>query len=479
MIIVLPFHAGEIERVRELLSWCLELGGCRNHCAVLVADAAVPWVGGMELLEHAQRVFKEASMISPDAPITGGWPTAANRMFLFAAEKMQAEGQPWLWLEADAIPLRVGWLEALDAAYGACGKPFMGAVIPALKSGLPFTYLNGVAVYPANAYGIMEATSRNAPGKAFDVACAGVLLPQAADTPLVHCHWGLPDKPPVFIGDVGQAHDNYVTLSFIRRDAVLFHRNKDGSLIRNLRRKLFFQRGIPMTVVLPFCNRDAEFQLRNVRWMRELDAKLTCHALLLYPNDTLNPYVKNMGTEASSAFTSVQRRPYYGTSNSGWPSGANKAWQTAAAEMMPVGPWLWLEADANPLCSGWLDAIAAKYARCGKAFFGPIVEGRGHMNGVGIYPADTPKRCPKAMACTDVAFDYVMRPEMIHDCYDASRDIQHCWGIVGGKPHATDGNAAHFSSQTDLANWLDPNAVLFHRCKDGSLIDRLRERHNR
>jgi hypothetical protein len=87
-------------------------------------------------------------------------------------------------------------------------------------------------------------------------------------------------------------------------------------------------------------------------------------------------------------------------------------------------------------------------------------------------------RCPKTMSCTNLAFDWVMRPEMIHECYDAGALIQHCWGITAGRPDPVYGEPAHFATQREVDNWLEPDAVLFHRCKNGSLIDRLRERRH-
>jgi hypothetical protein len=68
-----------------------------------------------------------------------------------------------------------------------------------------------------------------------------------------------------------------------------------------------------------------------------------------------------------------------------------------------------------------------------------------------------------------------MKDEMIWECHNAEPLIQHVWGIVNGQTHPILGEAPVFRTQNEVKSWLNPKAVLFHRCKDASLIDRLRE----
>jgi len=141
-------------------------------------------------------------------------------------------------------------------------------------------------------------------------------------------------------------------------------------------------------------------------------------------------------------------------------------------------PWLWLEPDAIPLKADWLDQLAREYQHRGKPFLGPIVQGRGHMNGVGIYPPDAALRCPRAMNAQHEAWDVVMRDEMIHDCHDASALIFQVWGMVGGKPHPCEEHSpTHFATWTNVQSWIPLKAVLAHRVKDGSLTKLLTKNH--
>ncbi len=478
MIVVLAFHTGDARLVEELLEWCSDLGNCPNHTALLVADAAVPWDTGRKLLSQAQQVFASASILCTEKPHTEKWPAAANAMWLASARHIIAHvNEPWLWLEPDAIPLRSGWLDALSDAYAKCGKSFMGAIVNAQLNAKSFTYMNGVAVYPPDAIETVAPTMRD-PQIAWDVAAASVLVPKAANTALIHCWWGENNLPPTFKPNA--TGRNAKPIAWIPKEAVLHHRCKDGSLISALCQRLGLKRKPPksdFTVVLPVCNKDISCLTSTLAWMLCLHGQLPHKALLAYPADA-EKFLGPARRLAESAFAIVESHRYRGSSTGMWPAGANVAWQSTAARMLIGGTdWLWLEPDAVPLKANWLDALIYEYKRAGKPFMGPIVPGRGHMNGVGIYPANTAIRCPRAMKCSREAWDYAMRPEMIHDCHDASNLIQHFWGVVNDAPHPFEGSPPHFATWHDVERWIPPNAVLMHRNKDGSLAARLTEHH--
>lgn len=102
------------------------------------------------------------------------------------------------------------------------------------------------------------------------------------------------------------------------------------------------------------------------------------------------------------------------------------------------------------------------------------------MNGVGIYPWDVMRLNEAAMLTRAAAWDVVLRPNMEHDCVNLNHLIQHAWNV-----HPVDrtmiwngeGKPVSFASQDDVNLYLDFNAVLIHRVKDGSLIPLLREKH--
>ena len=139
-------------------------------------------------------------------------------------------------------------------------------------------------------------------------------------------------------------------------------------------------------------------------------------------------------------------------------------------------PWLWFEADMTPLKPGWFRTLEQAYRAAAKPCMGVLVPGMGHMNGTGIYPFDYAHWAKNAMTCIHSAWDTEQLKDLAGGkVKDASPLMQHVWGIIGGKPHPSQGPPPHFKTAREL-NWLDPRAVTFHRCKDSSLIDRLRER---
>ncbi len=475
MIVVIPFHPGDSHLVGDLLEWCYDLGGCPNHNAILVADAAVKWDVARTYLREAQSIFKSASILATDQPYTDPWPMSANAMWFFAARHVK---EPWLWLEPDAIPLRTGWLDAISDAYARCNRPFMGAIVPSMLNGQSFTYMNGVAVYPANVIDIVEPAMRDA-RVAWDVAAAPVILSKAMNTSLIHCWWGEKDLPPTF--SPGATGRNAKKLDWIPKDAVLHHRCKDGSLIMALRQKFGLPRNSSnsrIIVALPVCNKDIDCMIGTLEWMLKLHGRLSYRAVLPYPSDMGEKIISKIRQLASAIFSNVELLRYRGSSTAAWPSGANLAWQVTASRMLQDdASWLWLEPDAIPLKPDWLDQLVLEYERCGNSFMGPIVPQRGHMNGVGIYPADAALRCPKAMKATRDAWDTVMREEMIHDCHDSGNLIFHFWGVVKDKPHPCEGDPPYFETWRDVQRWIPKRAVLMHRNKDGSLVKRLTENH--
>ena len=260
---------------------------------------------------------------------------------------------------------------------------------------------------------------------------------------------------------------------------MIFHRNKDLTLIRMLRMRDFpgtAHTGEVM-VVIPFCNGDGRMFFKNIEWWRDLNdgQRHEFDALLSYENNTNQQVVHQITALAKTLFRNVYTTSY--------PHGQPGEWMQTIAfrhaatqvQLRFNQPFIWIEYNMIPLKRGWLDALVNAYRVCGKPFAGPIVPNMGHMNGTGIYPADTPSRIPRGINATRTAWDVAMKPEMIQHCHDLSALMYHCWGVNGGRLHPYHGTAPSFW-HNDLINQIPPSAMTFHRCKDGSLIDRLRER---
>lgn len=230
-------------------------------------------------------------------------------------------------------------------------------------------------------------------------------------------------------------------------------------------------------VVIPAADHDSQMMIKNLSWMENLGG---CKAFdaVVNQDESMHPIVaKQLIEHANKVFASVRVVRYQRPPMTRWPWAANWAFQCAAWYMLEElqRPWFWMEADCVPLKKGWLEAWFGEYRTCGKPLMGAIVDGRGHLNGTAIYPYDFAEISPVAMRSTDVAWDWEMRAETIHLSHH-SKLLCHVWGIVNGNTSPYDGPSAQFTSQQEVDRWVCPDAVLFHRSKEGSLIDRLRER---
>lgn len=477
MLCVIPFFSGDVRQAKRLLAWIADLGGCRGHDCLLVADAATPWDDALECYDSAKASFDSVVWASNERTVDG-WIPGSNSLFRVAAEWAQRESRAFLFLEPDAVPLKSGWLDTIASAYEIARHqtPFMGSLVYHQNPEWPNPYLEGVAVYPFDAWRRMEANFRT--DLSWTRACAPAVVPLAVNSPLFQHLWGEVGNPPIF-AERNVPGTNVFCLAQIKAEAALFHRQKDGSLIRLLRR----QRGIEdsptsqLLVVLPFCNKDAPMFSRNLDWWLELDGKIPFDCLLSFEAGTLPHYLADMKERATRLFESVREVEYPRPPARTWPPTIAFIQTARAVQNFWDGPWFWTEFDLIPLRRGWVQTLWAEYCRAGKPFMGPIVHTQGHMNGTGFYPADTPARIPRAMQDVTVAWDVAMKGEMMRDCHDCGGLLQHVWVVDHrGRFQPSGGGAEPSFRNPAFLGQLLPSAVAFHRQKDGTLIQRLRER---
>jgi hypothetical protein len=235
MLCILPVYKDDLPQLLNLIRWIHQLGGCREHDATIVADADTPAGPVFKLRFEAQQCFKSVSVISTERPIKG-WPQGPNELFLTAARHASTRNTHWLFLEPDCVPLCPGWLDKIDIHYRAKGARYLGQLVPCNKPGLPEKHFTGVGVYPSYAILNLEWSIRKNPDIAFDISTAAVLVPKATHCDLFQHLWGEVGNPPTFAHQ-GIPGTSTFGLSYLRKDAVLFHRTKDGKLIDLLRRR--------------------------------------------------------------------------------------------------------------------------------------------------------------------------------------------------------------------------------------------------
>lgn len=103
----------------------------------------------MDVQEVSRIAFKRMELF-PYSDWSGdkSWPTPQNYAWQQVARHIQQSDyreRGWLWWEADAVPIRPGWLKSLDSAYTKSRKLFAGA---ACESPDRSFYMNGVGIYP-------------------------------------------------------------------------------------------------------------------------------------------------------------------------------------------------------------------------------------------------------------------------------------------------------------------------------------------
>lgn len=486
MICVIPFFQGDLHQAKDLLKWVHELGGCQRHDALLVTSSDLAYDQATEMVGLAEKSFRSVSLIC--SGVLNGWPQGPNEMFLTAsAHCYQNEIGPWLFLEPDAIPLVEGWLDKIEAEYKQSVKRYMGNLVPGDHPLMPKVHMAGVGVYPWDAYRILSSLVRNAMTKAFDIVVAPVVVPEAHNTALIHHIWGETGRPPIF-AERNVPHTEVFCPQQIWPTAVIFHRNKDGSLIRLLRQSKFGkveEKPSKLAVVFSFHNKDASLMEKSMAWIREITPRLDRTAVLNYDANLDRSQFQRIRDHAHAVFSTVMNAPYPTPRGHlvGWPAACNYGFEKACnfiAQAVQL-PFLWFEADAVAVKPDWFHQIEAEYFRGQLPFMGCIVcdfDGMkmGHMNGTGVYPPDATRYIPNALANPAYPWDAGMKGEMIHLCHPCNHLIQHCGAVFNCKCKPANGPQAKFPTQLQVDQLVEPSTVYFHPSKDGSLIDRLRER---
>jgi hypothetical protein len=158
-------------------------------------------------------------------------------------------------------------------------------------------------------------------------------------------------------------------------------------------------------------------------------------------------------------------------------SGPNSAFRQVAWHFYhgQLGPYFWCELDCIPLRKDWLDRLETEYKSCGKPFMGAHVEIESvpeHMSGNAIY-VNVPELAPGLVQRTnwtprgqersyELAFDIAGAREVLPKAHFTNL-IQHKFRFKG------------FESRAEFDAVIDPNAVVFHSDKKGTIYKYLRE----
>lgn len=476
MLIVISTHAGDIQMSIRLMEWIAKLnGGPHDRSIVVIMDRGVQFDDFMEFRSAALEAFKDCTFQVVDIP-DRGWEKAPNAMFKEVCLLAGGISCCFLYIEPDCVPLRKGWLEAIEAEYLRLGKPYMGDIYVSDKHP-PSTqpqFMSGIAVYPATAFQELKFDGK----LAWDMENAQHMIANGAHTDLIRHRWGEKDLPPTFVERIEtNAAVNAFTPEMIRPQAVLFHRNKDGTLIDILDRRLHPKDyRNKMTIVFPVHAGDIRQAVRHAEWLEKMGVKHDHDAIISHDVGCPIVILNRLEQLLKTAFRRVTSFVYPRPRVMGYPAVANWAWQNTAAHMTKSSsPWFWMEADACALVPDWVERIQSEYDRCGKKFMGPHVKGMSHANGVMVYPPEAAEIMKTAMRLVgNGAFDYSGAQDYMPHCHDASSLIQHVWTIMGDAPSEVGGGQLPTHMNADQARrWIRHGTVIFHRLKSNDLIDLL------
>lgn len=243
-----------------------------------------------------------------------------------------------------------------------------------------------------------------------------------------------------------------------------------------------------LLVVIPFTARDLQLTLTLLDWCSHLGGCSDNPCLLVQDCRLAKDAGKPVFESAAKTFKSVEviTTPHPLQSEV-WPAGPNWMFETTllhlAKTKTPQEPWLWLEPDCVPMREGWLKDLENTYnSVCKrKPYVGQVIlPGLPKMptemlSGVAIYPPDAHKLMlgPLSQARLRTAFDVSTAlhvvPHALHTRliwnFHGERDLPPSFVRTLGRGHAK--NVLPLSA-------IPPQTVLFHRCKDGSLINLLR-----
>jgi len=200
--------------------------------------------------------------------------------------------------------------------------------------------------------------------------------------------------------------------------------------------------------------------------MQSLDKTIDAECLLSYDTGTNPAQVQEV---AERVFKKVHHFEYRIPPKRKWPDACNWAFQHAAWHVFQnfKEPWLWVESDSVPLKAGWFQAIKECHEAGKKPFTGHWNHKTNVWNGVSVYPFNTPEFGQKLMLIVDNPWDVHASKEIRPHLNIANHLFQHIW------MDEQTGQAWTFPDIETVRQVVRTEVVLFHRCKDGSLIDRL------
>jgi hypothetical protein len=236
-----------------------------------------------------------------------------------------------------------------------------------------------------------------------------------------------------------------------------------------------------MIVAIGISDKDERLARQWLAWVALLSTRAPeCKVpLLVMQTCRLNQHHTAMFREAlAQALFPVEYATVPDEEETGYPKSASHLFLRTMEHCEKAYPGqaiLWCEPDTVPMIPGWQANIESEYKAYAQPFMGVIERGHGfaHLAGVAVYPHNWRKKAPllaNVMNAPDVfwgkglgqAFDTYAAPETVPQTHEA-RTIQQVWRPI--MP----------ITQDWIKKNVRPGVALFHQCKDGSMINVMKE----
>lgn len=235
-------------------------------------------------------------------------------------------------------------------------------------------------------------------------------------------------------------------------------------------------------VVLPFCEKDQPSLIKMLVWMKELGGLKDDDCALVFDSNNVSIAKTEPVQELCwSIFRTEHTIPFtVSASDNKWPNAANVLFEAAARKIQThnLGPWIWMEPDCVPMVKGWLGYLERGYAKCGKPFMGPRLDPVSRkvpgLAGVSVYPEDCFSRLKSSLGNRSIPFDMAAGAITEKEGFITPLML-HWWGQKNTPPTFVRNRPHKAPSNIKALDFIPKTCVLFHRCKDGSLIDVLRQ----
>lgn len=188
MKIIIPVSETDEPLIKDFCNVVKYLGPYKSHNLLVVCRPSDSKFG-LQVLMSLKNLFGSFDFHIFDEDGERGWPSGPNFYWYNTIKHLILSGNqdPWLWLEADMTPLKLGWIDTLENEYKNCGKPCMGwvedttTVTKYSRKIVKLTkHLVGAAIYPPNLNKFCS-TWENVweIDTAFDIICQWELVPNS------------------------------------------------------------------------------------------------------------------------------------------------------------------------------------------------------------------------------------------------------------------------------------------------------------